>query len=86
MYSCWLIVGVPTETAGNVADHLHLVLWCQMQFLEDCLFPPNRGRSWLIVKDVLVVPRLQALYALVVHPDRVEGLPPLLILVQDQVI
>ena len=69
MYSCWLIVGVPTEAADYVADHLHLVLWGQMEFLENCLFPPHWSSSWLIVKDMLEVPTLQALNALVVHPD-----------------
>ena len=86
MYSCWLIVGVPTEAADYVADHLHLVLWGQMEFLENCLFPPHWSSSWLVVKDMLEVPTLQALNALVVHPDWVEGLPPLLVFIKDQVI
>ena len=76
MYSCWLIVGVPTEAADYVADHLHLVLWGQMEFLEDCLFSPHWSSSWLVVEDMLPVPTLQALNALVVHPDWVEGQPP----------
>ena len=82
MYSCWLIVGVPMETADDVADHLHLVLWGQMEFLEDCLFSPHCSSSWLVVEDMLPVPTLQALNALVVHPDWVEGLPPLLVFIK----
>ena len=86
MYSCWLIVGVPTEAADYVADHLHLVLWSKMQFLKNRLFLPHCSSTWLVVEYVLEVPTLQALNALVVHPDWVEGLPPLLVLVKDQVI
>ena len=86
MYSCWLVVGVPMETADDVADHLHLVLWSKMQFLKNRLFLPHCSSSWLVVEYVLEVPTLQALNALVVHPDWVEGLPPLLVLVKDQVI